>query len=57
MRIFARRKGRHGLSGSYSGWSAVARQVAEEKPPRRANFRPVAARSPYPALASQEPTA
>lgn len=46
MRIFSRRKGRHGLPGSYSGWSAVARQIAEVEPSKPINFRTVLAH-PY----------
>lgn len=49
MGIFSRRRGRHGLSGSYSGWSAVARLVAERESPKPVNFRPALTRSPYPA--------
>ncbi|MEV8639334.1 hypothetical protein AB0395_47545 [Streptosporangium sp. NPDC051023] len=46
MRIFSRRRGRHGLPGSYSGWSATARLVAEREP-KPINLRPAPARSPH----------
>lgn len=52
MRFFSRRKGRHGLPGSYSGWSAVARQIAEVESSTPINLRPASSR-PY---ARQEPT-